>query len=785
MPSHSFGIAVTDILRNGSVFVEQAGVVATPAGSEQNADAAIAAAAEKSTVLEEVRTLPDQTFAQALEHVHRPEADYGPTLLSLAHGNAKFLMQRTGAIGFDTVGHADSRGQSRTITPQWQGQSNETIERHLDGGWMPIPVTTHHQGSVTVEQRTFVAPVGACDTTGKASWYHDKPLCVAEYTFTNSGPAADVALNFACAAEVESALRELARGVVFEIAGETCALLDTTEANGLHATINGNTIALTGSLPANATARAVLMIPGWKVGPEAMPAAADTATLLEATREHWHNAVAGSTRIATPDPMLNDLIVASRVHCMLAARNEDGIRIAPWIASTHYGPLESEAHSLVRGMQYLGQEDFARRGLDFFIHKYNDDGYLTTGYTLIGTGWHLWALGEYYALTRNQEWLCANASEIDRLCQWILAQREKTMREFPGGQRAPEYGLMPPGVLADWGVYSHYFYLDGNYYAGLRGAGQALNDIAYEGADTILASAEEFRTDINRAFHYVQGQAPVLQLRDGTWVPAYPTQLYSPMPIADMYVGDDVGRSWCYDVELGAHHLVPMGVLDPHDPSVDAMMNHMEDVQFLESGWFYYPKEGNHADRFNLGGFAKVQPYYARNAEVCALRDDVKPFIRTYFNSVVSLLNREDLSLWEHFINGAFNKTHETGYFLHQTRLMFVQERGDALWLAPFVPTTWLENGKTIEIQDAPTNFGNVAYTIASYIDAGTITSTITPPQRQTPKEIVLRLRHPEGKTLSTVEAIGATVQQINPDDSTIHVVPGSDTITLTAHYAN
>jgi hypothetical protein len=116
---------------------------------------------------------------------------------------------------------------------------------------------------------------------------------------------------------------------------------------------------------------------------------------------------------------------------------------------------------------------------------------------------------------------------------------------------------------------------------------------------------------------------------------------------------------------------------------------------------------------------------------------------------------------------------------------MFVQERGDTLWLAPFVPTAWLENGKSIEIQDAPTNFGNVAYTIASNIDAGSITATITPPQRQTPKEIVLRLRHPEGKTLSTVEATGATVKQISPEDSTIHVSPGAEAITLTAHYAN
>lgn len=111
----------------------------------------------------------------------------------------------------------------------------------------------------------------------------------------------------------------------------------------------------------------------------------------------------------------------------------------------------------------------------------------------------------------------------------------------------------------------------------------------------------------------------------------------------------------------------------------------LEDVQFLREGWFDYPAAENAQDWFNLGGFAKVQPYYARNAEIDAARDDVKPFLRSYFNSLASLLNTEVLTLWEHFRHsGAWDKTHETGYFLHQTRLMLVQERVRAT-AAPWV----------------------------------------------------------------------------------------------------
>ncbi|MCC6486469.1 MAG: NPCBM/NEW2 domain-containing protein, partial [Candidatus Hydrogenedentes bacterium] len=578
-PSNAFGIAVGDVLESGCVYVESAGIVATPSERASEADAYVAACADRRTVLEEVRELPDQTFAHALEHVHRPEADYGPTLLSLAHGNEKFLVQRNGTIGFDVPG--DYKGQIRAITPKWDGQSNESMQRHLDGGWMPIPVVTHQQGGVTVQQRTFVAPCGKSEAQAKADWYHEKPLCVAEYAFSNPGDASEATLTWSCKAEADLTLREHARGIAIESAGQFMALLDTTGAPGFRTQVEGADITLSGSVPAAGTASCVLLIPGWQATPDVLPPAGEAESLLEATREHWRNAMKGSIRITTPDDMLNNLIAASRVHCMLAARNEEGERIAPWIASTHYGPLESEAHSIVRGMEFMGHRDFARRGLDFFINRYNNEGYLTTGYTLIGTGWHLWALGEYYVLYKDVEWLDSVAPEVSRACEWILEQRSKTMIENADGQRPPEYGLMPPGVLADWGVYSHYFYLNGNYYAGLKSAGDALSYIGWEDPESILQNAAAFREDIGRAFRHVQGQAPVLPLRDGTWVPAYPTQLYSPMPIADMYVDDDVGRSWCYDVELGAHHLVPMGVLDAGAPEVTWMMDHMEDVQFL------------------------------------------------------------------------------------------------------------------------------------------------------------------------------------------------------------
>ena len=41
---------------------------------------------------------------------------------------------------------------------------------------------------------------------------------------------------------------------------------------------------------------------------------------------------------------------------------------------------------------------------------------------------------------------------------------------------------------------------------------------------------------------------------------------------------------------------------------------------------------------------------------------------------------------------------------------MFAMDRGDELWLAPMVTNRWLQDGRKIEVRNAPTRFGKVSY---------------------------------------------------------------------------
>jgi hypothetical protein len=779
--STAFGIAVDDIVARGAVYVPEAGILAVREPSDLTIARYRETIAGKKNVLEDVTGLPEQTLERALARTRNPIQDNGPMLLSLAADNEKIIAGRDGTI---------ERGALR-IVPRFGTGKARFAGRTLHGGWLPVPEVSFEEGGVAYRERAFVAPFERREPKSSLAWLDRLPLGVVELSVENKGTApaeASIALDIFSdgpkGARADMGLRLLGSKATARAGGKLLADIDASEAGPLTIAAGPGSFSASGTISPGGRASIAVRIPLFDAAPDTDGRFPSAATALAATEEYWKSILDEAARIRVPDRLHDDLIRASRVHCLLAARSEaDGARISAWIASMSYGPLESEAHSIIRGMGFLGHEEFARRSLDFFLHRVHERGYLTTGYTLLGTGWHLWTLGEHVELTGDLEWLRGAAPRLERMCRWIVDQRKKTMRSGLDGEPVPEYGLVPPGVIADWNAFAYHFSLSGYYCAGLREAARALATAGRPGAAEFLEESSRFRDDILRSWRRTRAISPVVPLGDGSWVPAYPSQVRCPGPTGQFFPGDDANRSWCYDVEVGAHQLVPLGLLDPSAPETAAMVDHMEDVQFLQDGWFDYPGEASRKDPFDLGGFSKVQPFYCRIAEIHAMRDDPKAYVRAYLNATASLLNTEVLSFWEHFHSaGAWNKTHETGYFLAQTRLLLAQERGEDLWLAPFAPRAWLEDGKETAAEGLPTRFGKVGFTIRSRAAGGSIESTVRPPDRSKPAAIVLRLRHPEGKPIRSVRAEGARAEA-DAARECIRLVPAGGEIRVLAEY--
>jgi len=807
VPEGSFGVAIEDVLTEQAVYVPHAGMFVTLAKSSITYNQYKEAKIDARTVLERVRERPDQTFQQAMEQVHLPAQDMGPMLVSLANDNRKFIAHQNGMISFQLGKQPDDANYRIPSTFQVgqhdpaaldcvqlqpvfaNGEAGEW-RRRLAKSWLPAPKVSFKSGGVQYRQTTFVVPLDESSPSNSPHWQRLRATCLNEFEMENTSSAtADVSLALRLMEnaknDVKAEWQPVETGAIVSLNGRLVAFLEVYQSGSLELEFMDGEAVLRGRLRPGEIVACKVHLPAWELSPEEYRTLSGSQNWFAMFEGYWKEVMAGSMQIELPSELLTDVIKASRVHIMLAARNEKaGSLVAAWAASDRYGEIDSESHAVLRGMDMMGHHDFARRGLDHISNLFKPTGELTKGYTLVGTGEHLSTVAEYFQRTGDRDYVEKHLGEIVNACHWIIENRKTTKRYDQEGEKLPEYGLMPPGVSADWTRFAYRFYNDANYCAGLREAGKLLTHFEHPEAKTILEDAEEYSRDIVRAYRWAQSRSPVVSLDNGDWVPHYPSMLHTFGRVKEFFPGEDGNRSFCYDIELGAHHLAANHILPAEGRDAAWIMNHMEDVQFLYSGFGAYPEEENRENWFHLGGFGKLQPFYTRAEDIYAIHDDVKPFIRAYFNSLSSLLNTENLSLWEHFNHvAAWNKTHETGWLLAQTRTMLVLERGEDLWLAPFVTDQWTQDGMKIDVRNAPTRFGPVDFEIISHVADGSIEATIIPPTRRAPKQIVLRIRHPDGQRMRSVLVDGLPHEDFDASLDTVALRPTRRAISVRVEY--
>jgi len=373
-------------------------------------------------------------------------------MVSLACDQRKFIACRDGRVGFKKSYEPSRvfdgktyRGGRRNypclLRPTFGDGGEKPIKRHLDGGWLPIPVTTVRDGGIVTRQRTYVAPLDDQPPPGAPHWLRRRAVCVVEYCIENTtakaAPASLALALFKHAKKGQLArLKAVKEGAVVSLGKDLLAFIDTRRAAPLAVATEPGTVRLTGALPPRTTARVAAYLPAWQVAPQDYAQFCGDVAWPERLRAYWEGIMAPATQIELPDTLLTNIVRASQVHCMLAASSEEnGQRIDVWTSADRYGALESESQPIIRGMGVVGQAEFARRGLDFFVKRYNAAGYLTTGYTMMGTGWHLWTLAEHFGRTQDRAWLGQVAPEVARVCTWIARQRAKTKRLDAKGRK--------------------------------------------------------------------------------------------------------------------------------------------------------------------------------------------------------------------------------------------------------------------------------------------------------------------------------------------------------------
>jgi hypothetical protein len=473
---------------------------------------------------------------------------------------------------------------------------------------------------------------------------------------------------------------------------------------------------------------------------------------------------------ATKDPKSGLYMVPAASYDYLVCGNEASFQCLTLDALGQHRLAEAYLEGLVR---LQGSEPFPgtfvgdQHGVYHGTRVDADYDYTGNFYNL-DHGAVLWALGEHYFFTRDQDWLRRTAPSMERAADWVAEQRKLT-EVLDRGEKVPEYGLLPAGHLEDNDDWGHWFSVNAFAAAGMIRLAQALADIRAPETSRYRDEAEAYLRDLREAVQRARQMAPVIQLRNNTYVPYVPTRPYQhirlfgptrvayysryPQKVLPLY-----RLAATREVLYGPMILLATGVVHADEPLANWVLDDWEDNVTMSSslglnvhGWVddnLWFSQGGMVFQANLQN--PISTYLRRNEVPAALRNLYNDFVACYYPTVNVFT--EEYHLWRS-PSGPFYKVPDEAKFVNRVRDLLVREEGDTLWLAAGTPRRWLAPGETIKVREGPSYFGPVSYGLEAQEDG--VEAHVTLPRRNPPKTAWLVLRAPVGKHVRSVEVDG------------------------------
>ena len=473
-------------------------------------------------------------------------------------------------------------------------------------------------------------------------------------------------------------------------------------------------------------------------------------------RDYWRSKLASAARINVPEKRVNEMIQAGLLHLDLVTYGaEPGGTLAPSIGV--YSPIGTESAPIILFYASMGLHDIARRSLMYFLEKQRPDGLIQNfSDYMVETGAALWTVGEYVRYKPDDAWIAEVKPKLLKSTEYLLKWRDRNKLE---SLRHRGYGLLD-GKVADPNDPYHQFMLNGYGYLGVHRVAEVLRTIDPAQSAALAREAAAWKEDIRDSLAYAMARSPVMPLGDGRWSLTAPPWTETVGPRTFYATGEKQFTHGSFNVAdslLGPMHLVFCEVLTPDEPMARALLDFHTELYYRENTAF-------------------SQPYYSRHNWVQLQRGMVKPFLKTWYTQFAALADRETYTFWEHLHHVSEHKVHEEAWFLMETRWMLYLEEQQTLKLLSGVPRQWLQDGKTISVDQVSTYFGPLSFTVNSQLSSGSIDGTVTCAGGRQPATIVLRLPHPEGKRPRVVKG---GVYDATTESVTITSFEGQATVRL------
>jgi hypothetical protein len=576
----------------------------------------------------------------------------------------------------------------RKLTPFDRGHTKTCLN-----GWMPIVQVSATDGPVRYDLTFFATPMPTVKDWRKA---YDWPTEGGNYLTwvviraTNTGPAA-----------AEAKFRVEQWGEKFARDKHPVPRLNTP-------------IDFAWSLPPGQAAEGVARLPFYPVADDAALDREDAHVWLERTVKYWRETLDEGTRIAVPCEKALNAFKWSNVYQLIAC-DEGDIKGGEGVYDWFY--MRDGAYQ-VMALEEGGFMDSARRAMKQYLREQKDTGRFDswTG-QFDSNGIAQWVLWQFSKITGDKAFLAETYPAMRRAADFT----SRTRRENKHG--SPYAGLLTLSGNDGENYVKGDHHIVGFDFWNLRGMLCTADAARILGkgdeANALLAEAADYRAAIEAAWKRLG-------------VPHFPPSWEK--EDADLTRPGNHGTHWGNTENLWPTELFPL-----KDPRVLALN---EEVRQRHGGGF---TEGTihwtGPRNYNLGILHTYMSTYTTMGSLARGEDEqvVQDFYWFLLHSTAAHAFSEGVN-WKERASTSDTIPHVTSAAMCSIMLrhMLIHERGDELDLLAAVPDWWLEDGKEIRIENAPTHFGPMSLIVRG--TASGVRVELTPPRRDKPGKIVLRL---------------------------------------------
>jgi hypothetical protein len=345
--------------------------------------------------------------------------------------------------------------------------------------------------------------------------------------------------------------------------------------------------------------------------------------------------------------------------------------------------------------------------------------------------------------------------------------------------RGWEHGFLPAGSLED--VTDFYYWLSTNAltWRGVEWAARALEAIGHPEAARIRKEADAYRTDLVRGFETMRQHAPLVRLRDGRWVPHYPSRLYRR--------GREIG--WIRETLEGSVYLLISGLYDVHGREAKWILDDYQDNRYVKPPYGYLIPDFE-MRWFDRGGFS-MQPNLLAGLLPHLDRDEPEIYIWMFYNAWAACYREEINAMVEHpapvlgYSNAAHFKTSDESNAMTWLRYMFVYAKNDLLHFGRAIPRAWFGQTIPFEARDVATKFGKVSVRYEPLSGKNAVKATAFLNLEKQPGKVLVRFRLPEKCEIRSVRVNGAPHSLFEPQRGDVDITGHKGKATIEVDYGN